>query len=83
MASLEKYKVKFKCLNCSFIFTKQLEKGVAALGRAGNCPECDCNENTVGTGGQKLGVFPIVTKEDSKSTLQLLLEEFGVITPKE
>lgn len=77
------YSVKFKCMNCSFIFTREIEKGVSALGRAGECPSCGCNQDTAGTNGQKIGVFPIETEDLKKSTLQLLLEEFGVITPKQ
>ena len=57
------------------------------MGRAGNCPECNCDENTVGASGQKIGIFQIVKDEDvnafSINTLEILLEnEQIIITPK-
>lgn len=77
------YEVKFKCTNCSSVFIKQLERGAAALGRAGECPNCGCTQETVRPSGQKIGMFPVISEDSSKSKLQLLLEEFGVINPKE
>jgi hypothetical protein len=78
---MDTYRVKFKCTNCSYIFTKELEMGVAALGRAGACTNCGCSQDTTGPNGQKIGVFPIVSKSEPKSSLELLLEELASKNP--
>ena len=79
------YTVKFKCTNCFNIFSKELEPGVSALGRAGFCPKCGCNQDTPGAGGQKIGVFPIVPESDNKvkgDRFEVLLEQDGLTIKK-
>lgn len=75
------YVVKFKCTNCANIFSKDMEPGTAALGRAGICPKCGCNQETVGANGQKIGVFPIVPDEEAGvkgNKFEVLLENEGL-----
>ena len=79
------YEVKFKCSNCEYIFSKVLPKGSPALGSAGICPKCGCNQETVGRNGQKVGVFQIVPEdEDQKdgTPLEILLEKDGSLKVK-
>lgn len=83
---METYQVKFKCSNCLHIFEKEIMRAVSALGRAGDCPECGCNENTVGSHGQKIGIFQIVTNKDAEVALgkrfEILVENEQItITP--
>lgn len=81
------YSVKFKCLNCQFIFTCEIEKGVTAKGRARVCPTCGCSEDSTIRGGQKLGEFPLVTDDEIKQTnepkYEVLLESDGITIKKE
>ena len=76
------YDVKFRCTNCQFIFTKTLPKQSPALGAAGSCPKCGCNQETVGKNGQKIGVFQIVP-EDAEGVkgnkFEVLLENDGLV----
>jgi len=79
------YFVKFKCTNCLHIFSKELQPAVAALGRAGHCPKCGCTQDTPGTNGQKIGVFPIVPEEEAGGTgkkFEVLLEDGGISIKK-
>jgi len=75
------YCVKFKCTNCLSIFSKELTPATPALGKAGNCPKCGCNQETVGSSGQKIGVFPIVPETDGEvqgNRFEVLLEQDGL-----
>jgi len=69
------YKVNFKCNNCSHVFTKELQRGTVASGRAGECPVCGCDQDSVGAHGSKIGVFQIVGEAKPKNKIELLLEE--------
>jgi len=58
---------------------------MSALGRAGNCLKCGCNEDTIGSNGQKIGVFPIVPDSNDKvegSRFEVLLEQNGLTIKK-
>ncbi len=81
----EKYGVKFKCTNCEHIFGKQFKKGMAAPGRAGDCPNCGCNQDTVGANNQKIGVFPIIPlgENEPKKKTEILLEGENLVIKRE
>ena len=79
------YTVKFKCPNCLTIFSKDILKGYSAAGNAGNCPKCECSEDSVvRSTGQKLGRFEIVPETEefevtTKGTkFEILMEEDGI-----
>lgn len=67
------YLIEFQCPNCGEIFSKNIQKGVAASGRGGTCPNCGCKD---GDTTFHLGNFKVVKKNESQelSGRQILLE---------
>lgn len=51
----QQYKIQFRCPNCGDVFTKLLQKGVEAQGRAGRCPNCGVSD-----GQPKIGHFLVI-----------------------
>lgn len=44
------YKMKFRCTNCGLIFEREVQKGLPALGKGGECPHCGLVDGKPGVG---------------------------------
>lgn len=51
------YAVQYRCPNCGIVMTKAIQKGIPALGRGGECPNCGVKD-----AAPQVGNFQIIKK---------------------
>ena len=53
------YSIKFRCHNCGTIFSKNIHKGIPALGKGGECPNCGITD-----GRAPIGNFTVIRENE-------------------